>query len=113
MMIRLRNLLLPCAVVLGACTTSELPSQQIAGSYQQEVAALRAHLQTVCTAQETEIILEGLAILADASQPENLSGSQKAGIERRNAEFEPKMETVSPQCRERLNELAGPDPFGA
>ncbi len=103
---------LPCLVLglLAACGPP-LPSERIAGSFEAEVAGLRASLGTACTPQETDILIEGLAILADASQPGALSTSQRREIETRNAAFTERYRTVSPACRARLDELAGPSPF--
>jgi hypothetical protein len=96
---------------LAACA-AETPSQRIAAGMPAEVAALRAGLGTVCTPNETDILLEGLALLADAARPEALSASQRAAIPRRDEAFRARYPEVSPECRARLTELAGPSPFG-
>ena len=100
------------STTLVACAQPDLPSEQIGQTYSSEVAGLRSRLETVCTPEETDIVLEGLAILADASQREALSASQRAAIQSRDAAFSQRFEAVSPECRARLNELAGPSPFG-
>ena len=103
--------LAPLALV-AACS-DPLPSQQLAGAYPTEVAGLRANLATACTPEETDILFEGLAILADASRAETLTASQRSAIESRDAAFQSRLPSVSSQCRARLNELAGPNPFRA
>lgn len=103
--------LLGAALALLAACGPPLPSERIAGSFEAEVAGLRANLGTACTPQETDILIEELAILADASQAGTLSASQRRAIETRNAAFTESYRTVSPACRARLDELAGPSPF--
>lgn len=97
-------------VTLAGCTAQPLPSERIGGNYQNEVNGLRASLADACTPTETEIMLEGLAILADASQRDSLTAGQRAAIPDRDAAFRAQLSSVSPACRARLNELAGPAP---
>ncbi len=106
------GLIMAGALVLAGCA-GPTPSQRVAAEMPAEVAGLRAGLETVCTPAETDIVLEGLSILADAARPEALSAAQRAAIPRRDAAFRARFAGVSPECRARLTELAGPSPFVA
>jgi hypothetical protein len=97
-------------LALSACAAQPLPSERIGGAYQTEVAGLRASLSDSCTPAETEILLEGLAILADASERDALSAGQRAAIPERDAAFRARLPSVSPGCRAALEDRAGPSP---
>ena len=96
-------------LTLGGCA-QPLPSERAGGTFQTEIAELRAALAPSCTPQETDILLEGLAILGDASLRDSLTMSQRAAISDRDAAFRAKLPSVSPECRAALNERAGPSP---
>ena len=87
-----------------------LPSERAGGTYQSDIAGLRAALAPFCTPQETDILLEGLAILADASQRDTLTIAQRAAIPDRDAAFRARLPEVSPECRAALDERVGPSP---
>lgn len=98
------------AILTLAGCSQPLPSERAGGTFQTEIAGLRAALAPSCTPQETDIMLEGLAIIADASQRESLSMGRRADIPRRDAAFRAKLPSVSPECRAALDERVGPSP---
>ena len=98
------------AILTLAGCAQPLPSEQAGSRFQTEIASLRAALAPSCTPQETDIMLEGLAIIADASQRDSLSMGQRADIPRRDAAFRAQLPSVSEKCRAALNERAGPVP---
>jgi hypothetical protein len=96
-------------LILAGCA-QPLPSERAGGAFATEIAGLRAALAPYCTPQETDILLEGLAILADASRRDALTPAQRAAIPGRDAAFRARLPSVSPECRAALDERAGPAP---
>ncbi len=107
---RATHLLTFAAVLTLAGCARPLPSDQAGGAFQTEIDGLRAALAPSCTPEETDILLEGLAILADASRRDELSVGQRAAIPERDAAFRAKLPSVSPECRAALEDRAGPSP---
>jgi hypothetical protein len=98
------------AILTLAGCAQPLPSEQAGGTFQTEIAGLRAALAPSCTPEETDILLEGLGILTDASQRDTLTIAQRAGIPDRDAAFRAQLPEVSPECRAALDERVGPSP---
>ena len=102
-------LTVPAILTLAGCA-GPLPSERVGGAFATEIAGLRAALAPTCTPEETDVLLEGLSILADASRRDDLSPAQRAGIPERDAAFRARLPSVSPACRAALDERVGPVP---